>query len=84
MVQTRKQMLKNLAKGRKKLQLSRKQKIATHRTLKGRSRTKQTGKSNTARDLKRKAKAPGYRVSKNGNRYYEGRKNRSDIKPGRL
>lgn len=36
--------------------------------------------SNTARDNQRKALKPGKRISKNGNVYYEARKNRSDIK----
>ena len=42
----------------------------------------QTGKSKTKLDKKRKALAPGKRVSKNGKVYYERRKNRSD-RPGK-
>jgi len=42
--------------------------------------TRQTGKSDMARDRKRKALAPGKRRSKKGNIYYENRKNRSDVK----
>lgn len=42
--------------------------------------TRQTGTSNMRRDLKRKAIAPGKRISKNGNIYYENRKNRSDVR----
>lgn len=43
----------------------------------------QTGKSNTAKDLQRGAKAPGKRTSSKGKTYYERRANRSD-KPGSL
>jgi len=43
-----------------------------------RSRT-QTGKSNIKSDRKRVAMAPGKRSSKNGNIYYEKRRNRSDM-----
>jgi len=39
---------------------------------------KQAGKSNKKMDKKRKAMAPGKRISKNGKIYYETRKNRSD------
>lgn len=39
----------------------------------------QTGKSNKARDIVRKAISPGKRISKSGNIYYEYRKNRSDM-----
>lgn len=38
----------------------------------------QVGTSNALRDKKRKALAPGKRVSKTGNIYWESRKNRSD------
>lgn len=41
---------------------------------------KQIGKSIKSIDAKRKALAPGKRVSKSGNIYYESRKNRSDLK----
>jgi len=39
----------------------------------------QIGKTNKARDKKRKALKPGKRISKTGNVYYEYRKNRSDL-----
>jgi len=39
---------------------------------------KQVGKSNTARDVVRNALTSGKRISKNGNAYWETRKNRSD------
>lgn len=42
--------------------------------------TRQIGSSNLAKDRKRRAIAPGKRVSKNGKIYYEYRKNRSDVK----
>ncbi len=42
----------------------------------------QTGTSNKKRDIVRKALAPGKRISKNGNTYWESRANRSD-KPGK-
>ena len=42
--------------------------------------TRQTGTSNMVRDRKRKALAPGKRISKKGNIYYENRRNRSDVK----
>ena len=44
---------------------------------------KQTGTSNKAKDLQRKAKAPGKRTSAKGKVYTETRKNRSD-KPGTM
>ena len=40
----------------------------------------QVGKTIVRIDKKRKALAPGKRVSKSGNTYYENRKNRSDLK----
>lgn len=43
----------------------------------------QTGRSNTAKDMTRRAKAPGKRTSSTGKVYYERRANRSD-KPGSL
>lgn len=46
-------------------------------------RAKQTGSSNFKADGKRKAMAPGKRLSRNGNVYYESRKNRSDRRPSR-
>lgn len=39
----------------------------------------QTGKTKLKRDKKRDALAPGKRISKSGNVYYEYRKNRSDL-----
>ena len=42
--------------------------------------TRQTGTSDKVRDKKRKALAPGKRISKKGNIYYENRRNRSDVK----
>jgi len=39
---------------------------------------KQRGRSNKARDKKRRAKLPGKRTSRTGKIYYERRKNRSD------
>ena len=39
---------------------------------------KQTGSSNKKRDRKRHALAPGKRMSKGGNFYYEYRRNRTD------
>lgn len=38
----------------------------------------QTGTSNKSRDEKRKALAPGKRISKTGKIYFESRRNRSD------
>lgn len=42
----------------------------------------QTGSSNTKKDSARKALAPGKRISKSGNIYWENRTNRSD-QPGK-
>lgn len=39
---------------------------------------KMTGKSSRSVDVRRIALAPGWRISKRGNRYFECRKNRSD------
>lgn len=44
---------------------------------------KQTGSSNLIYDKRKKAKAPGKRISESGNTYYEYRRNRSDL-PGSL
>lgn len=41
---------------------------------------KQVGKSDKRADALRKALLPGKRISKNGNVYWETRKNRSDVK----
>lgn len=48
------------------------------------SLTKQKGKSKTRLDKDYKALPPGKRISKNGNVYYEYRKNRTDKKGKRL
>ena len=42
----------------------------------------QVGKSIKSIDIKRKALAPGKRISKFGNTYYETRRSRSDLKGG--
>jgi hypothetical protein len=47
-------------------------------------RVHQTGKSDKTRDKKLSALAPGKRISKDGNVYYEYRKNRSDRRGSRL
>jgi len=44
---------------------------------------KQTGKSNIAKDKARKALSPGQRVGTKGKKYYEYRRNRSDV-PGTM
>lgn len=44
----------------------------------------QTGKSNLSRDKKLAALVPGKRISKNGNVYYEYRKNRSDRRGSKI
>jgi len=41
--------------------------------------TYQTGKTTIALDRKIQAKEPGMRTSKSGKKYYEARRNRSDI-----
>lgn len=41
----------------------------------------QTGRSDAARDLSRRALAPGKRLSRTGKVYYERRRNRSDVPP---
>lgn len=56
--------------------------IVMKQRLSGKSNS-QTGKSNTAKDLQRSAKAPGKRTSASGKTYTERRANRSD-KPGSL
>ena len=45
---------------------------------------KQVGKSIKAKDEKRKALAPGKRISKTGKVYWETRKNRSDSKGSKV
>lgn len=50
-----------------------------------RSRVKQTGSRKSLKlDRLRKAKAPGRRISKSGNRYRETRRNRSDVRGKRI
>lgn len=44
----------------------------------------QTGRSDAARDVLRRAKAPGKRLSRAGKVYYERRRNRSDVPPTML
>jgi hypothetical protein len=56
--------------------------IVMKQRLSGQS-DRQVGKSNTAKDLSRTAKAPGKRTSAKGKVYYERRANRSD-RPGTL
>lgn len=46
-------------------------------------KNRQTGRSSKKADVQRKAKAPGKRKSRTGRKYYERRKNRSDV-PGKL
>lgn len=41
----------------------------------------QTGTTHRAIDKQRKAKRAGWRRSKSGKRYYEARRNRSDVNP---
>jgi hypothetical protein len=58
--------------------------IVMKKRLAGKSMgAKQTGTSNKAKDLQRKAKAPGKRTSAKGKVYTETRKNRTD-KPGTM
>ena len=44
-----------------------------------RAHYRQTGKTNKRIDKRYSAKKPGKRISKNGNVYYEYRRNRSDL-----
>jgi hypothetical protein len=46
-----------------------------------RRRIRQTGKTTKSIDRRYKAKKPGYRKSRKGKKYYENRKNRSDVNP---
>jgi len=46
--------------------------------------TRQTGRSDLARDRQRKAMQPGKRRSASGRIYYETRKNRSDLRGSRV
>lgn len=61
-----------------------KQKVVKIGTPRPVQRVHQTGKSDVARDKKLAALAPGKRISKNGNVYYEYRKNRSDRRGSRV
>jgi len=73
-----------LGEARKKRGTAAGKKATAKRAVSGvRQSTRQTGSSKTIRDLKKRALAPGRRVSAAGNVYYERRKNRSD-KPGQL
>jgi len=73
-----------LGEARKKRGTAAGKKATAKRAMSGvRQSTRQTGSSKTIRDLKKRALAPGRRVSAAGNIYYERRKNRSD-KPGQL
>ena len=56
---------------------SKKRKLVLPRVLK---KLNQVGRSDKITDKKRSALAPGKRISKNGNIYWETRKNRSDVK----
>jgi hypothetical protein len=58
-------------------------KVATKKVVqtKTKSKTRQTGSSNLAKDKQRKAQGPGKRKSASGGVYYEYRRNRTD-KPG--
>jgi len=73
-----------LGEARKKRGTAAGKKATAKRAMAGvRQSTRQTGSSKTTRDLKKRALAPGRRVSAAGNVYYERRENRSD-KPGQL
>jgi hypothetical protein len=74
-----------LGEARKKRGTAAGKKATAKRTMSAgvRQSTRQTGTSKLTRDLNKRALAPGRRVSKAGNVYYERRKNRSD-KPGQL
>jgi hypothetical protein len=74
-----------LGEARKKRGTAAGKKATAKRTMSAgvRQSTRQTGTSKLKRDLNKPALAPGRRVSKAGNVYYERRKNRSD-KPGQL
>lgn len=64
-----------------KFKVSKKTGIATRGKVT--TSAKQTGSSNLIYDKRKKAKAPGKRISESGNTYYEYRRNRSDL-PGSL
>ena len=60
---------------------SKRKKLVLPRVLKT---LNQVGRSDKVNDRKRMALAPGKRISKNGNIYWETRKNRSDVKGKRV
>jgi hypothetical protein len=73
-----------LGEARKKRGTAAGKKATAKRAVSGvRQSTRQTGTSKLTRDLNKRALAPGRRISKAGNVYYERRRNRSD-KPGQL
>ena len=74
-----------LGEARKKRGTAAGKKATAKRTMSAgvRQSTRQTGTSKLKRDLNKRALAPGRRISKAGNVYYERRRNRSD-KPGQL
>lgn len=73
-----------LGEARKKRGTAAGKKATAKRAMAGvRQSTRQTGSSKLTRDLKKRALAPGRRVSAAGKVYYERRKNRSD-KPGQF
>jgi hypothetical protein len=74
-----------LGEARKKRGTAAGKKATAKRTMSAgvRQSTRQTGTSKLKRDLNKPALAPGRRISKAGNVYYERRRNRSD-KPGQL
>lgn len=45
---------------------------------------RQTGRTTARKDRPRDALSPGKRLSRNGRLYYERRRNRSDLPPGRV
>lgn len=73
-----------LGEARKKRGTAAGKKATAKRAVSGvRQSTRQTGTTNLSRDLRKRALAPGRRVSGSGKVYYERRANRSD-KPGQL
>ena len=73
-----------LGEARKKRGTAAGKKATAKRAAAGvRQSSRQTGKTNLSRDIRKRALAPGRRVSASGRVYYERRANRSD-KPGQL
>jgi len=73
-----------LGEARKKRGTAAGKKATAKKSMAGvRQSSRQTGKTNLSRDLRKRALAPGRRVSATGRVYYERRANRSD-KPGQL